>query len=118
MKKEIWGQLLSIDLQECDRNILTSKKKLAEFCVALCKEIKMKPYGKPLVKRFGTGYLEGYSAMQFIETSCVTVHLDEQDNRAFIDIFSCKTFDKFKAKDFSAKFFKAKKAKYFNRYRG
>ncbi|MDP2812528.1 MAG: S-adenosylmethionine decarboxylase [bacterium] len=118
MKKKIWGQLLSIDLYDCDRYALTHKKELGKFCLALCKEIKMVPYGKPIVKRFGDGELEGNSAVQLIYTSNITVHCDEIYNRVFIDIFSCKTFNAPRAKKFCQNFFKSKKMKFRNTYRG
>ena len=35
----------------------------------------------------------GWSAMQFIETSTITVHADEVSGRCFIDVFSCRPFD-------------------------
>lgn len=108
---------MSVDLGECDYSLLTNKKKIAEFCDKLCKEIKMVAHGKPIIKRFGEGDLEGYSAIQFIETSSITAHLDEFGLRAFIDIFSCKTFDEKKAKIFCQKFFKAKKVRVRNFYR-
>lgn len=118
MNKKIWGQLLSVDLYKCDRATITNKKKLGEFCLALCKEIKMVPYGKPIVKRFGDGDLEGNTAVQLIETSNITVHCDEVYDRTFIDVFSCKTFNQDKAIKFCKKFFKAEKLKYKNSYRG
>jgi hypothetical protein len=37
--------------------------------------------------------LEGPSAMQFIETSSITIHADETAGRCFIDVFSCREFD-------------------------
>jgi pimeloyl-ACP methyl ester carboxylesterase len=46
-----------------------------------------------LAKRFGAGKLEGWSAMQFIETSSITIHADELSNRCFIDVFSCRPFN-------------------------
>lgn len=55
--------------------------------------------------------------MQFIETSSITIHLDEFGLRAFIDVFSCRTFDVNRAKNFSKSFFKAKKIRYKNFYR-
>lgn len=118
MKKKVWGQLMSINLYGCEYSLLTNPKKLEEFCIKLCKEINMVPFGKPIIKRFGKGNLRGYSLMQFIETSSITIHLDEFGLRAFIDIFSCKTFDVNKAKIFSKPFFKAKNIKYkiFYRY--
>ncbi len=117
MKKKIWGQLMSINLYGCEYSLLTNPKKLKKFCIELCKEINMMPFGRPIIKRFGKGKLEGYSLMQFIETSSITIHLDEIGLRAFIDIFSCKTFDVNKAKKFSKSFFKAKKINYRNLYR-
>jgi S-adenosylmethionine/arginine decarboxylase-like enzyme len=46
-----------------------------------------------MLERFGDGDLEGWSAMQFIETSSITVHADEFGARCFVDVFSCRTFD-------------------------
>ncbi len=117
MKRKVWGQTMSIDLSGCDYNLLTNPQKLKEFAKKLCREIKMIPHGKPIIQRFGVGELEGWSLMQFIETSTITVHLDEFDLRAFIDIFTCKRFQVNKAKNFCKSFFNAKKIRYRNFYR-
>lgn len=74
-------------------------------------KIDMKRFGEPKIQRFGDGPLEGYSAFQFIETSSITIHFDEIENRAFIDVFSCKDFDENIVEEFSKKFFNAKKSK-------
>ena len=71
----------------------------------------MKRVGPARIKRFGKDKLKGYSAFQFIETSSIICHFDEIQNRAFIDIFSCKNFDEKRAEQFSKDFFKAKKSK-------
>jgi len=78
----------------------------------------MTRYGKAMIKRFGEGTLEGYSALQFIETSSVTMHFDEVKNRAFIEIFSCKFFNPKRAEVFCRKFLQAKRSrlKHFLRY--
>ncbi|MFH1585352.1 MAG: S-adenosylmethionine decarboxylase [archaeon] len=106
-----WGKLLTINLYECDEKLIKNEKEIKRFVKDLCDLIKMKRYGPTLVKRFGEGAIEGYSAMQFIETSSITIHFDEQENRAFIDIFSCKDFDSNKTGEFSKIFFKSKKVK-------
>ena len=105
------GQLTIINLHECDKNLVKDKRALKKFGNELCKVIEMKPYGKPIVKRFGKGNLRGYTLVQLIETSNITVHLDEFENKVFIDIFSCRNFDAKKAKDFSRDYFKAKEIK-------
>ena len=107
----IWGILAAINLYDCDRNILRNKKEIKRFLKNLCKEIDMKEKGSTKIKRFGKGQLKGYSAIQFIETSSITIHFDEQHNRAFIDVFSCKRFSGRKVERFSKEFFKAKKSK-------
>ncbi|MEM1535329.1 MAG: S-adenosylmethionine decarboxylase [Candidatus Pacearchaeota archaeon] len=116
-KGKVWGQLLSLDLRGCDVALLKSKKAIELFCVKLCKEIGMKRVGKPIIKRFGEGRLEGYSAVQFIVTSSITIHADEYGSRAFIDIFSCKPFNAKKATSFCKAFFKAKRLSSRNFYR-
>ena len=105
------GQLTIIDLKECDKNLVKDRSALKRFSKLLCDVIDMVPFGEPIIKRFGKGELEGYSMIQLIETSNIAVHLDEFENKAFIDIFSCKNFNHKRAKDFSKKYFKARKAK-------
>jgi len=110
MKKN-WGKLASINLYHCDTKKLRNKKCMREYLKILCKNIDMEPHGKPYVERFGDGTLEGISAMQFIETSSITIHCDEIEDRIFIDIFSCKDFDAEKALRCSKKYFNSKKEK-------
>jgi len=99
-----------INLYECDKSLIADTKKIKQFIDQLCKEIEVEKYGKPLVKKFGQGNQEGYSAFQFIETSSITIHFDNFRNKAFIDICSCAPFNPRKAALFSKSFFKAKKA--------
>ena len=104
-----WGKLAVIDLCRCNEKI-KDKKEIKDFVDGLCKVIEMKKVGPTKVKKFGKGKLKGYSAFQFIETSSISCHFDETQNRAFIDIFSCKDFDPQKAIDFSKRYFAAKEA--------
>ena len=106
-----WGQSSSIDLYECDKRLLKDPDEIRKFTRDLCKVLKMKRYGPTLVERFGEGKLEGYSMMQFIETSSVIAHFDEKADRAFIDVFSCKTYEPKEAAEFCKNFFKAKNFK-------
>jgi len=110
--------LASLDLYECTPDIIREPKKIKKFIVALCDEIRMKRYGKAQIKKFGEGDLYGYSALQFIETSSVTMHFDEGEDRAFIEIFSCKFFEPKEALAFCQKYLGAKtsKLRYYLRY--
>lgn len=103
-----WGKSISINLHNCEHDRLTDPKLLKQFVGEVIKMVKMKAHGPCHIDRFGKGDIKGYSAMQFIKTSTITVHLDEVGNRAFIDLFSCQDFDAKKAEQFAKFFFGAK----------
>ncbi|MCM8820112.1 MAG: S-adenosylmethionine decarboxylase, partial [Candidatus Omnitrophica bacterium] len=112
-KRNIFGYELIMDLFDCDQNIITSKKKLQLYVDRLCKLIKMKKFGKTLIPLFGANkpHTKGYSLVQLIETSSITGHFSELWKTAYINIFSCKTFNHKLAEEFTKKFFGAKKIK-------
>ena len=88
-----WGMLAAIDLHGCERSRLEDPDTLRRFVPSLIDAIGMRAHGPLMLDRFGDGELEGWSAMQFIETSSVTVHTDEVCDRCFVDVFSCRPFD-------------------------
>lgn len=112
-RKEYYGHELTLDLHGCDLAVINSKKKLAEYAMKLCKIIKMKRYGKPLIPFFGLKdpKTAGYSLVQLIETSSITGHFSNDWLSAYINIFSCCDFDAGKAADFTQSFFRAKTVK-------
>jgi S-adenosylmethionine/arginine decarboxylase-like enzyme len=75
------------------REHLADPDRIREFVAEVIPAIGMRAHGETQLARFGDGALEGWSAMQFIETSSITVHADEVDDRCFVDVFSCKPFD-------------------------
>ena len=88
-----WGLLAAIDLWGCDQGRLADPDAIRGFVSQLVPAIGMKAHGPTLLERFGSGDLEGWSAMQFIETSSVTLHADEVGGRCFVDVFSRRDFD-------------------------
>jgi S-adenosylmethionine/arginine decarboxylase-like enzyme len=88
-----WGMLAAIDVHECDRSRLRDSETIRRFVPAMIDAIGMRAHGPLVLDRFGGGELEGWSAMQFIETSSITVHADEAFGRCFVDVFSCRPFD-------------------------
>lgn len=101
---------MAINLFGCQHDLLLEPKEIKRYVKEVIALIHMVAHGPCYIERFGSGSLEGISAMQFIETSSVTVHCDDVGNRVFIDIFSCKDFDAEKAVDFSKQFFSAQEA--------
>jgi len=113
---EHWGKSVAINLYDCDIEKITTKKIIVDFFHAIIPEIGMIAHGPLHIERFGLETKHpgpGYSAMQFIETSSITLHCDEPGRRCFIDIFSCKDFDVSHAVSFTKKFFKAKREQSF-----
>jgi S-adenosylmethionine/arginine decarboxylase-like enzyme len=107
-----WGLLTSIDLFECNPETLRNKEKIEKYIVELCELIDMKRFGEPVIVRFGKDpRVQGYSAVQLIETSCISGHFAEDSNSVYIDIFSCKFYDSEKAIEFTKKFFEGKREK-------
>ena len=85
--------LAALDVHHCDRSRLADPVVIRRFVAALIAAIGMRAHGPLALDRFGDGELEGWSAMQFIETSSITVHADETWGRCFVDVFSCRPFD-------------------------
>jgi S-adenosylmethionine/arginine decarboxylase-like enzyme len=100
-----WGLSASLDAYECDASKIRCRKSIETYVIELCKVIDMKRFKQPMIYRFGSGHIEGYSVAQFIETSMVSGHFAEESNAAFIDIFSCKDYDVFQAVNFTKKYF-------------
>lgn len=110
-KDDQFGQELTLDLYDCDLEIISSEEKIREFVIKLCDEIiLMKRYGEALIPHFGHDdpITSGFSLVQLIETSLVSAHFSEYKKSVYLNIFSCKWFDPEKAEEFSVKFFKAK----------
>jgi S-adenosylmethionine/arginine decarboxylase-like enzyme len=88
-----WGMLAAIDLHGCDKSRLADPENIRRFVPSVIGAIGMRAHGGLALDRFGDDELEGWSAMQFIETSSITLHADEVFGRCFVDVFSCRPFE-------------------------
>ena len=88
-----WGLLAALDLRGCDCDALADPDTIRRFMTIVIDAIGMRAHGPLMIERFGDGELEGWSALQFIATSSITLHADEVGGRCFVDVFSCKPFD-------------------------
>jgi len=108
-----WGMLTSIDVYDCNPRLIRSQKAIRSFLDELCDSIRMKKYGEAQIINFGSNKeVEGYSFLQFIETSSITGHLANKTNNAYIDIFSCSHYDPKAAARFAASFFQGREYRY------
>jgi len=95
-----WGLTTMITVHGCNPVCIRDPEFLRDFVCDLVDYIDMERFGEPIIERFGEGELVGYSVMQLIHTSSITMHFSEADNRAFIDIFSCKGYEPHEAAQF------------------
>ena len=105
-KIKAWGMLTSLDIKGCDTNKIEDPETIKKWIIDLCELIDMKRFGGPTIIRFGAEKrVEGYSAFQLIETSAISGHFGIDDETGegygYIDIFSCKHFDPWKAAEFT-----------------
>lgn len=98
-----FGYELIIDLKDC-KNV--TRETLINYSKELCDLIKMKRYGSPRVVYFGEKELAGWTMVQLITTSSIIAHFTKTEG--FINIFSCKNFNKTLALSFTKKYFNAK----------
>lgn len=103
----IYGNELILDLKNCN-NI--NRKSLTDFLIILCKQIGMKRWKKPQIVYFGKDKFKGFSIMQFITTSSIIGHFTKTE--AYVNIFSCKEFDRKLVVKFCKDWFKSDKIKY------
>ena len=95
-----WGLSTHLTIHNCNASFIRDPEFIREFVYDLVIFIDMERYGEPVIERFGEGDLVGYSVMQLIKTSSITMHFNEADDRAFIDIFSCKGYEPTEAAQF------------------
>lgn len=88
-----WGLHAIANAFKCPIHKITNKKIIHDFTIDLVKRIDMKAYGSPQIIHFGEGNKAGFTLVQLIETSNITGHFCDESGDAYLDVFSCKSFD-------------------------
>lgn len=103
-----FGVELLIDMHECDETLFTEEH-ISRYFIELCDLIDMTRHGDPMfwIEYGEELHMSGISAVQFIRTSNIVVHTLDRLRAVYVNIFSCKVFDRKVAEDFTASFFKA-----------
>ena len=117
-KSQPYGFELIIDLHSCDLSKF-SRTSLRRYFAKLCRAIDMKrcelyfwdDVGVPAKKKETLPHTKGTSAVQFILTSNITIHTLDLLKAAYVNIFSCKQFDRKVAEKITKEWFDAKKCR-------
>lgn len=115
-KEKPYGYELIMDLHKCNVSKF-NRKSLGSYFTRLCKAIDMKKCesyfwddeGLPPEQCQTLPHTKGTSAVQFILTSSVVVHTLDLLEAAYVNIFSCKKFDKGLAEKITKEWFEAEK---------
>jgi S-adenosylmethionine decarboxylase len=100
-----FGQHLIIDLADCDPVVVADGDALIRLILGLCEVIGMEPYGPPWAERFALHdpVAAGWTVVQPITTSLISLHASESRASVCLDVFSCRDFDADAAVDFAVK---------------
>jgi S-adenosylmethionine/arginine decarboxylase-like enzyme len=113
-QKKPYGYELIMDLHGCDASKF-SRTSLTDYFEEVCKAIDMKrcdlyfwdDVGLPPEKRQTLPHTKGTSAVQFILTSTIVVHTLDMLNAVYVNIFSCKAFEREVAEEVTKEWFEA-----------
>jgi S-adenosylmethionine/arginine decarboxylase-like enzyme len=113
-----YGFELLLDLHGCDVSKF-NRSSLRKYFARLCKAINMKrcelyfwdDVGVPAKEKENLPHTKGTSAVQFILTSNITIHTLDLLKAAYINIFSCKQFDRKVAEQITKEWFGAQKCR-------
>ena len=100
-----WGYHLVLDCAGLDPESIRDPQNIYKFTKQLVKDIDMVAYGDPQVVLFGTGNKEGYTLLQLIETSNICGHFCSESGDLYLDVFSCKPYDKEVVKKLAYEYF-------------
>lgn len=103
-----FGTELQLDLGNCDPAIIRIPGELVSWAQLLAEKIEMKWYGRPIEQHFGNEHVRGWTVIQLIETSNISVHANDDNLSAFVNVFSCRPFDTEQATEFTVSFFGAR----------
>ena len=88
-----WGYHLIIDAKGCTKNF-DKPEVLKTFLNDLLVKIDMNAWGEPWITHFAEKpEIAGWTVIQALTTSSLTIHFLDNSGDCYFDLFSCKTFD-------------------------
>lgn len=113
-----YGFELIMDLHGCDISKF-NRESLDGYFEKVCKAIDMQKcerywwddVGVPKEERQTSPHTKGTSAVQFILTSTIVVHTLDELKAVYVNVFSCKSFDREVAEQVTKDWFSAKENK-------
>jgi S-adenosylmethionine/arginine decarboxylase-like enzyme len=101
MTSKPFGSIFMLDASGCNGNI-TSKEHIQKFIDNLVDLMEMKKKGDTIYEYFDDNEynrerdIVGYSVVQIISLSNITIHINEISRTIYLDIFTCGELDETK----------------------
>lgn len=111
---DYWGYHLILDVKGCEIEKAKNPQYIESFIKELVQVIDMIPFGDPQLVHFGElgdGQKAGWTVIQLIETSSIVGHFLDNNGDLYMDVFSCKGFEKSVVLDLLKKYFNPKNVK-------
>ncbi len=99
-----FGPHLTVDGIGCSSKDLSSMSFIYKFLDECPKRIQMTKITEPYIVKIP----EGFAGMVLIAESHISVHTNTKKKKKYVDIFSCKDFDKNRALKYIITYFKPK----------
>jgi S-adenosylmethionine/arginine decarboxylase-like enzyme len=106
-----WGWLCCVDARHCNENI-NDPEIIQDFVDEVLDNIEMVPIGNTHILWCDTHdpMKAGISVYQLLQDSNLSIHFcPKNDNQAYLDCFSCKSFDAKTVEDLFVKYFSPEK---------
>ena len=107
VENNYWGYHTILDCSGCNHDAITSYDTIYHFVKELVEKIDMVAYGEPQIVNFGSEDKAGYTLVQLIETSNICCHFVNELDEMYLDVFSCKPYDREIVKELVVKYFAA-----------
>lgn len=114
--KELSGQELIIDAKECE-GILNDKEIIEKFITEICEISNMKKVGNMIAEYFPHNEyniendLVGYTIVQVISVSSITIHIAEISKTVYFNFHTCGFLDDKKVVELFESYFQPKQTR-------
>lgn len=103
-----WGLVTSVNLYGCDPQRIRDPQTIKSFVAQLSQKIELARFGETAVVNLGSNlHADGYSVLQFLESSLISGHFSNISRAAYFDILSTEPYPPYATAEFCKSFFAA-----------
>ncbi|WP_394699450.1 adenosylmethionine decarboxylase [uncultured Desulfobacter sp.] len=104
-----WGVSTSVDVYECSSDMIRDLDSIKQFVYGVCEMLGIeKIQNSPVVYYSQNETAAGFSMARSIETSAISGHFSHSTHTAYLDIFSCNTYEPRELAEFALSSFRGR----------